>query len=272
MEPFILENESILFIEGWMKKNHRLTAGFTTKIGGRSEGPFAGFNLAFHVQDNPMSVRLNRKELGEKIGFPVRYWVGAEQIHKAVIRKVSRKDRGRGALDYEDSFKGTDGFFTADKGVLLTLCYADCVPLLFYAPRQEAIGAAHAGWRGSVQGIAAEMIKVFEEENIPPRDILVVVGPSICENCYIVDNQVIELVKSGLAEGEKKTYNFIYGNQYKLNLQELNKQILLQSKVPEKNIRVTKYCTSCHRDLFFSHRRDQGKTGRMMSFIGLKED
>ncbi|MFS8631700.1 MAG: peptidoglycan editing factor PgeF [Bacillales bacterium] len=272
MEPFLLENESFLLLRDWMDSNPRLIAGFTTKHGGYSKGPYTSLNMAFHVNDESDAVRLNRQKVGRELDFSVHHWVGAEQIHDAVIRKVSKSDTGKGALSYEDAIKGTDGFFTLDKGVLLTLCFADCVPVYFFSPRHGAVGIAHAGWRGTVKGIAAEMIRVFQEEKIPPRDIFVVIGPSICEKCYIVDDKVIEIVKSRLAEGEKKTYNFIYGNQYTLNLQEANKQILMQAKVPEQNIRITNFCTGHHHNLFFSHRRDKGKTGRMMGFIGWKED
>lgn len=272
MEPFLLKNESFLLIKDWMDEHPRLMAGITTKHGGFSKGPYTSLNMAFHVNDENDSVRLNREIIGRKIEFSVLHWVGAEQIHDVVIKKVDKGDTGRGALSYEDAFKGTDGFFTLDKGVLLTLCFADCVPLYFFAPRQGAVGIAHAGWRGTVKGIAERMIHVFQEENIPPRDIFVVIGPSICEKCYIVDDKVIDIVKSRLAGGKKKTYNFIYGNQYTLNLQEMNRQILLEAKVPEQNIRVTKFCTGHHHNLFFSHRRDKGRTGRMMGFIGWKEE
>lgn len=272
MEPFAIKNESYLLIEDWDSCPKGVIAGFTTKNGGKSEGPFSSLNLGFHVHDKYEAVCINRKIAANSIGMSMDSWVGAEQTHETRIEKVSRMDRGRGALSYDTAFKGTDGFFTLEKGILLTLCFADCVPLFFYAPQKGAIGLAHAGWRGSVRGIAGEMISTFNKEGIAAQDILVVVGPSICENCYIVDKQVIEIVKPRLEEDVKKPYNLINGNQYKLNLQELNKQILMQSGVPENNIRMTSYCTSCHHDLFFSHRRDQGQTGRMMSFIGWKED
>lgn len=272
MEPFLMKNESCLLVEDWIKGHNGLIAGFTTKNGGKSEEPFSSLNLGFHVHDKYETVCANREIAANSIGLSVQSWVGAQQTHESRIEKISKKDRGRGALSYETAFKRTDGFFTFEKGILLTLCFADCVPLFFYAPHQEAIGLVHAGWRGSVQGIASEMISTFNKEGIGAQDVLVVVGPSICENCYIVDDKVIEIVNSRLAEDVKKPYNLSYGNHYKLNLQKFNKQILLQSGVPEQNIRMTKYCTSCHHDLFFSHRRDKGQTGRMMSFIGWKED
>lgn len=270
MEPFILKNEQFFLIDGWNKDS--LVAGFTTKNGGMSREAFSSLNIGFHVQDEYKSVCQNRELIGDLLHFPIQNWVGAEQTHGIKIAKVNRDERGIGATVYEDSFKDTDGFFTKESGVLLTLCYADCVPLYFYAPKQHAVGIAHSGWKGTVHGIGKEMVDVFQGEKVSLDDIFVVIGPSICENCYIVDNRVIELVHKILEDVEEKPYNLINGNQYYLNLKELNRLILIKAGIPEENIQVTNFCTSCHSDQFFSHRRDKGSTGRMMSFIGWKED
>jgi YfiH family protein len=272
MEPFFLKNNQYFLIHDWVKEQDGLIAGFTTKNGGRSQNEYSSLNFGFHVNDQFEAVCENRKLFADLIQFPVHHWVGAEQTHEINILKVGKKERGRGSLSYEDAFKKTDGFFTMENGILLTLCFADCVPLFFYAPKEKAIGIAHGGWRGSVSGIAEEMIGVFLKESIVPKDILVVMGPSICENCYIVDDYVTQFVKNRLEDIAEKPYNLVNGNQYRLNLKELNRQILLKAGVPDENIRITNYCTSCHQDQFFSHRRDKGHTGRMMGFIGWKED
>lgn len=270
MEPFFLEKEPFYLIEDWMERN--LIAGFTTKNGGQSTGDFTSLNVGFHVHDLYQTVCQNRTLLSEQLGFPLENWVGAEQTHDNRIMKISDVDRGRGATSYEDSFKETDGFFTKEPGILLTMCYADCVPLYFYAPEAHAIGIAHAGWKGTVKGIAREMVLVFGEEQIEPEDIKVVIGPSICENCYIVDDRVIGFVENILEDVEEKPYNLISGNIYQLDLKRLNHQILVNSGIKEENINISNLCTSCNEEQFFSHRRDNGKTGRMMSFIGWKED
>lgn len=270
MEPFFLKNEQYYLIKDWVTDS--LIVGFTSKNGGVSKGDFSSLNVGLHVKDDPEAVCENRRIVGELLEFPLSSWVAAEQTHEQNIVKVGFNNRGRGATDYEDSFKSTDGLFTTESGVLLTLCYADCVPLYFYAPKVHAIGIAHAGWKGTVKGIGREMVRKYAEEQIAPKDILVVVGPSICENCYIVDDRVIGLVQNILEDVEEKPYNLISGNQYHLNLKELNRLILIKSGIPEANIQVSKHCTSCDETEFFSHRRDKGSTGRMMSFIGWKED
>ncbi|WP_174733850.1 peptidoglycan editing factor PgeF [Mesobacillus harenae] len=272
MEPFLLKKKEFFAISDWMEKFPGLTAGFSTRNGGASETPFYSLNLGHHVGDTPKAVFENRQRFSQKIGFALENWVGAEQTHGKRIQYVTKNDRGKGAAIYDSSIVDTDGFYTQDKDVLLTLCYADCVPLYFIAPESGMIGIAHAGWQGTVKGIGREMVNAFAEKGISPDSIKAVVGPSICQKCYIVDERVITLVQNILEDVEKKPYNLISEGQYSLDLQELNKQILITAGVKKEAVSVTEYCTSCHEDLFFSHRRDKGASGRMISFIGWKED
>lgn len=272
MEPFVLQKQSFFSIQPWTDQFTGLTAGMTTKNDGESKEPYLSLNLGFHVGDELASVCANREKLGTQLEFPLQDWVGAEQTHDIHIRKVSKADRGKGSISYDDSFKNTDGFYTNEPGILLTLCYADCVPLFFIAPKKRMVGVAHAGWKGTVKQIAAHMIELWRQEGIESKDIFVAIGPSICEKCYIVDKHVIDLVQNILEDVEEKPYNLITAGQYSLNLQKTNKLLLEKAGVPAQNIVVTGYCSSCDHSQFFSHRRDHGQTGRMLSFIGWKED
>lgn len=267
-----MQEKSFFTIKSWVDQFPGLVAGITTKKDGNSKGEFASLNLGFHVGDSLLDVCSNRQKFAQQLDFPLHNWVGAEQTHNVAIKKVTKADRGKGSDSYEHAFKGTDGFYTDEKGILLTLCFADCVPLFFVAPERGMIGAAHAGWKGTVQQIAVHMVNHWKLEGITPEQIFAVIGPSICEKCYIVDNRVIDLVQNILEDVEKKPYNLIKDCQYSLDLREVNRQLLLKAGVPEKNILVTGYCSSCDREEFFSHRRDHGHTGRMLSFIGWKED
>ncbi|AZU61444.1 peptidoglycan editing factor PgeF [Neobacillus mesonae] len=271
MEPFVRNNQSYLAIESWKDQFPGLVAGITTKSGGVSKGNFETLNLGFHVGDEVNDVCVNRKEVARQLDFSLNHWVGAEQIHDIVLKKVGQEDRGKGSDSYDQSFKGTDGFYTNEDGVLLTLCYADCVPLFFIAPKSRMIGTAHAGWKGSVGQIARRMVVSWEDEGIEAKDIHVVIGPSICENCYIVDNRVVKLIENILEDVDRKPYNLVSDGQFSLDLRELNRMLLIAAGVPERQIMVSGFCTSCDRELFFSYRRDQGRTGRMLSFIGWKE-
>jgi hypothetical protein len=271
MEPFVQQNQSICIIDQWTRKNLGLIAGITTKNGGISKGDYQELNLGFHVGDDPHDVYINRVKVSEQIDFRLKQWVGAEQTHNVRIKKVTKTDIGKGADTYTSSFKGTDGFYTDEEGILLTLCFADCVPLFFVAPDKHMIGIAHAGWKGSVHGIARHMVEAWGREGIDPQQIFVTIGPSICGKCYIVDDYCINFVENALVDTDEKPYNLIGEGQYSLDLRELNRLVLLKAGILEKNISVTGYCSSCDDELFFSHRRDQGRTGRMMSFIGWKE-
>jgi polyphenol oxidase len=272
-EVFQFNGEEVLFLESWNLLMPQLVVGFTTKNGGCSKGAFATLNLGLHVSDDKDHVLLNRKRLAEVLRFPLEQWVCCEQIHDNRIEKVTKSDCGKGVLHYETAIARADGLYTNEANILLALCYADCVPLYFIAPKQGLVGAAHAGWKGSVKNIAGEMVRIWtEKEKIPHRDILVAIGPSIGPCCYIVDDRVIYLVKDVLGDSSLRTYSETSKGQYALDLKELNRLLLLNAGIPEQNINISRYCTSCESDFFFSHRRDNGKTGRMMSFIGRKEE
>ncbi|MGM9925293.1 MAG: peptidoglycan editing factor PgeF [Bacillus sp. (in: firmicutes)] len=268
-EIFEKQKDQYFTIPEWEGMDSRLTVGFTTKNGGVSKGAYSTLNTGFHVGDEAADVVENRKIIADQLAFPLSGWVGAEQTHRTRIKRVTHAERGLGAVDYHSALQDTDGLYTSDSGVLLTLCYADCVPIYYFAPGHSHIGMAHAGWKGSVAGIAAEMIRKWQANGIDPSDIYTVIGPSICQECYVVDDKVIDEVNKVVEEADEKPYNLIREGQYKLNLKKLNEMILKSAGV--KHIAVSGYCTSCHDKEFFSYRRDGGKTGRLMSFIGWKE-
>ncbi|KAB7669251.1 peptidoglycan editing factor PgeF [Bacillus sp. B1-b2] len=270
MEPFTLENKEFLRIKKWEDSFPFLVAGFTTKNGGKSTDNKTSLNMAFHVDDTKEKVVENRQIVASRLYFPLSQWVGAEQTHKKRIKVVTKADIGSGSSDYESAIKDTDGLFTLEKNVLLTLCYADCVPLYFIHPKTKAIGIAHAGWQGTVQLIAKEMIEIYAAHQIPAEEIQVVIGPAISDRYYRVDNRVIDKVDKVVLNKEK-AYQMVSPGQYQLNLQEVNKQVLMQSGVRKDNIEITNYCTFHDMDFFYSHRRDNGDTGRMMSYIGWRE-
>ncbi|WP_199426002.1 peptidoglycan editing factor PgeF [Thermaerobacillus caldiproteolyticus] len=272
-EIFQRTGEELLLLQNWSKLSQEVVAGFTTKHGGISDEPFATFNLGLHVSDVVSSVRHNRQTLANLLQFPLELWVCCEQTHDSRIEKVTKSDGGKGVVDYHSAIAGTDGLYTDEAGVLLTLCFADCVPLYFIAPKQNMIGLAHAGWKGTVKNIAGKMVRLWNErEHIPFDDIYVAIGPSIGSCCYIVDDRVIHLVNNVLGETNSVPYRLISVGQYALDLKELNKVLLIKAGIREEQIYLSHYCTSCTDHLFFSHRRDNGKTGRMMAFIGRREE
>ncbi|KAA0548016.1 peptidoglycan editing factor PgeF [Bacillus sp. BGMRC 2118] len=273
MEPFTMNQSDMMVIPEWQSMDSSLVVGFTTKNGGVSNAPYHTFNLGLHVNDNKEDVIDNRKKLARLTGFQLSQLVCSDQVHDANVLKVTSSDRGKGVLDYNSAIANTDGIYTDEPNLLLTSCYADCVPLYFYVPSSNIVGLAHAGWKGTVKKIASTMIhNLVEDEHVNTDDILAAIGPSIRDCCYIVDDVVINEVKKILGYKDLSVYHEVSAGQYRLNLAILNKLILIRAGVKSENISISSYCTSCEENLFFSHRRDKGKTGRMMSFIGYRED
>ncbi|WP_409292138.1 peptidoglycan editing factor PgeF [Peribacillus sp. SCS-37] len=270
-EPFIVAEQKYFRLAPFEDKDPRITAGFTSREGGISGNHFNSLNMGYHVGDVQEKVTANRARLAGEIGFGLPSWCGAEQTHGTNIMKLTKEHAGMGADSYISAIKDTDGFFTDQEGLLLTMCFADCVPLYFLAPERGLAGIAHAGWKGTTAGIGSKMAERWGEEGVRPSDIFAAIGPSICKSCYIVDDRVINFAKNRLEEADKKPYNQIKEGQYELDLKELNSIILQKAGIPADNIYVSSMCTSCHSS-FFSHRKDRGKTGRMMGFIGLKEE
>ncbi|MDL5141313.1 peptidoglycan editing factor PgeF [Bacillus atrophaeus] len=272
--PFSLTTPSTLMIQDWNQtnqKNAKIIAGFTTKNGGVSKPPFESLNTGLHVHDKDADVVENRKKIAGLFDTDLQSWVFADQTHEHHVRKVTHEDGGKGAREYSSAFKATDGLYTSEKNVFMALCFADCVPLFFYDSVRSLVGIAHAGWKGTVKQIGREMVKRWtDEEGSRLSDIQAVIGPSISAGCYTVDDRVITEVNA-LPFSAEHAVNKTGPGQYQLDLKELNRLILIESGISNENISVSGLCTEKEHPLFFSHRRDQGKTGRMMSFIGMKE-
>ncbi|UJL47860.1 peptidoglycan editing factor PgeF [Virgibacillus sp. NKC19-16] len=264
-EPFKQSNESYLHIEKWQKLNPKLHAGFTTRNGGVSQPPFDTLNCGLHVQDEYDHVNLNRQILAKHLTIPLKNWVAGEQTHQTTVKIVGPEDKGKGAASHQSSIKSTDGLITKERGILCTAFFADCVPLYFFDPKHEFIGIAHAGWKGSVNRIGGQMVQKLQTVGVNPADLLVAIGPCISQQCYEVDENVIRHLT---LQDREKTVISRGNNRYLLDLKQLNVEILLQCGVLRNNIDVTNYCTFQDDALFFSHRRDKGKTGRMLGFLG----
>ncbi|MFS0871632.1 peptidoglycan editing factor PgeF [Paenibacillus xylanilyticus] len=298
MEPFILNKQNferaedqqanggpdplLLYVEPWRQQFNRMTAGFTTRQGGVGSQPYASLNCAYHVGDDPSDVLTNRRLVAEKLGFSVEAWTCGEQVHGKHVAVIRAEDQGRGLLDRQSALQDTDGLVTNVPGVLLTSFYADCVPLYFYDPVQQAVGLAHAGWKGTVAGIAQSMVETMEREyGSRQQDIRAAIGPSIGDCCYEVDEAVMQHVRVWFesSPGNDEYNNSAQGRVYHssgngktmLNLKECNRHIMMKAGILPDHIECTTWCTSCHPELFFSYRKENGTTGRMASWIGLEE-
>lgn len=240
---------------------------FTTRLGGVSEGEFSSMNLSFTRGDQADHVAENYRRIGEALGCVPENMIASHQTHTTNIRKVGRVDRGKGITrprDYED----IDGLMTNVSGIVLVTYFADCVPLFFVDTVHRAIGLAHSGWRGTVAGMGACMVRAMETAyGTRPEELSVAIGPSICADCYEVGEDVAGqfgrfsgVVTPGRIQGK-----------YQLDLREANRQNLLLAGVRSEKIAVTDICTCCNDSYLFSHRASRGRRGNMGAFLGLKE-
>lgn len=262
------DDRSVLMIKEWEKDN--VIAGMTTRHGGMSDAPYRSLNVGFHVGDRYENVMKNRKLLTEKLAFPLERWVLGEQSHGNKVFKVMSEDSGKGSMSLDTAVAAVDGLYTNERDILLVALYADCVPLYFFESEQRMIGIAHAGWKGTVSNIAGRMVEAWKKEGIDPAKIEVVIGPSISECCYEVDERVISEVRK-LSIKDNRVFRQHQQGKYMLNLKLLNKLLLMQAGVDETKITQSSWCTSCFSSTFFSHRKERGQTGRMMAFIGLRQ-
>lgn len=249
--------------------------GFSTRLGGVSEGMFESMNLGSESSgygDDPEKIKINYERIAGSIGIDPRSIVVSKQVHKTNIRLVTEEDRGKGLYiprDYEE----IDGLVTDRPGVTLVTKYADCVPLYFVDRKNRAIGLTHSGWRGTVSKIGKktveEMMNFFGTN---PEDLTAVIGPSICNNCYEVGEEVAQVFQDAFS---RIGYNMnqilvkINPGSYQLNLWEVNRCILMEAGLKVEKIHVSGVCTACNSDLLFSHRKTGGKRGSLAAFLAL---
>ena len=275
MEPFvqyIAENGVELYrLDGWMSQFPGLSAGFTGRNGGTGSAPYATLNLGLHVGDEPAVVVDNRRLLAGSLATPLEAWTYGEQVHGARVQTVEPAHRGRGTLEQTDAFPEADAFITADRGIMMAALFADCVPLYFIDPAHQAVGLAHAGWKGTVQQIARRTAEAMTQTfGTRPAELYAAIGPSIGACCYEVDDRVTGSVtaQTGLQGEPFFRPSPVNPGKFMLNLQEINRKIMIEAGILPQHIEMTNLCTSCAVSQFFSHRKENGRTGRMAAWIG----
>ena len=218
-----------------------------------------------------MSVYENYRRFAAALGFSERDIVTSDQTHTANVRIITEEDRGNGIMKPRP-YTDVDGMITNVRGLVLATFYADCVPLYFVDPVHHAIGLSHSGWRGTVAKIGAVTIRKMQETyGTDPADVYAAIGPSICQECYEVSEDVIlEFQKSFAPEHWEKLFYKKENGKYQLNLWEANKIIFTEAGITEKHISMPGICTCCNPDFLFSHRASHGKRGNLGAFLGLK--
>ena len=247
-----------------------LRHGFSTRLGGVSEGVFASMNLSFTRGDDEAAVRENFDRFCAAIDVNAEDVVISAQTHTANVKTVTAADRGRG-ITREKEYTDVDGLITNDPGVVLCTQYADCVPLFFADPVKRVVATSHAGWRGTAAGIAAVTVeRMAAEFGCDPADIIVAIGPSIGHCCFEVDSPVYDAFTQ-VAAFDDTCYTDNGGGKYHIDLWRVNRNWMLRAGILPEHITVTDLCTRCHPDLFWSHRKTGNDRGSLAAFIALAD-
>lgn len=244
--------------------------GFSTRKGGVSTGIFSSMNLNFKRGDDPDAVMENYRRMAAALNMRVEDMVLSDQTHTTNVRVITEEDRGKGILKPQD-YSDVDGMITNVPGIVLVTSYADCVPLYFVDPVRKAIGLSHSGWKGTVGHIGQKTVwKMHEVYGSEPKDIVAAIGPSICQSCYEVSDDVAEAFRANFTADEAADILLDKGNgKYQLDLWKANWYVLADAGILPEHLSVTDLCTACHPDLLWSHRKTNGQRGGLSAFLSL---
>ena len=241
----------------------------STRLGGVSKDYLASMNLGFNRGDLDENVIRNHEIFANVIGVNPKNIVTGNQTHTTNVKVVTKDDCGKGI--YRDrNYTDIDGLITNEKGIVLATYYADCVPLLIVDTKNKAIGLSHSGWRGTVGKIGKVTIeKMGELYGTKPEDIVACIGPSICQKCYEISEEVAVQFKEAFPDNIKEILIDKGNGKYQLDLWECNRINFKEAGVLPENIKVTDICTCHNTDVLFSHRGHNGKRGNLGAFLSI---
>lgn len=235
-----------------------LVHGFFGRAGGVSQGARGSLNLSFNIGDDAANVDENWLRVHSALAGVAVVTMG--QVHGARVVRVD------GSINRVDA---VDALFTDHPGISVGVMTADCVPILMIAPEARVAIAVHAGWRGTLAGIAAVAVAAVSRDlNVSPRSLQVALGPAIDQCCYEVDASIGHQLEA--AFGKLGAAWQARGDKGHLDLRATNRQILIAAGVPETAIDIIGPCTACQMMQYFSHRGSDGQAGRQLSVVGWK--
>ena len=242
--------------------------GFTTRHEGISRPPYNSLNLGMNTDDSPHNVEGNRSILARAFGITMESLVTVKQTHSCDILAIDEPN------DDFSHFLGieADAIITNQPGVMIGVTIADCVPLLLHDAVKGVIAVVHAGWQGTASRITAATVAGMKEQfGCRPSDIRAAIGPCIAKCCYEVDQAVKDGFSNHNTPWDPVAEPAAPG-KWRLDMVLANRIQLEEAGVPSVSIQDSGHCVCCHRELFFSYRRDNGDTGRQIGFIMLKGD
>lgn len=244
---------------------------FTTRAGGVSQGIYESLNLSFSRGDDAAAVFENYRRVAEALQTTPEAIVTSDQTHTTNVRYVGKEDQGKGII-YPRDYTDVDGMITNEPGVVLATFYADCVPLYFVDPVHHAIGLSHSGWRGTVERMGAVTIqKMMQHFGTDPKDLLCAIGPSICQSCYEVSDDVAKAFMQAFSDHIPQILEEKKNGKYQLDLWKSNEIVMREAGVLKEHLAVTNICTCCNDKQLFSHRASKGKRGNLGAFLMLCE-
>ena len=270
MERFILKYANNGLWYGTFTHFDKLAVkhGISSRLGGTSSQPFTSLNLGLHTGDEDKQVIINRQLFCKGVGVVADDIVTAEQIHTDRVLVVTKQHIGKGAKKYSEAIRATDALITNVPDIPLMLFFADCVPVLIVDPVKKVIGIAHAGWKGTMANIAQKTVLTMQTQfGTNPQQCFVGIAPSIGPCCYEVEEVVINKLKAQFENWEQLVRP--NGDKWYLDLWQANRLQLERIGVQGRNIVVSKVCTACNKELFFSYRAENAHTGRMGAVIVL---
>lgn len=249
--------------------------GFSTRMGGVSEGIFSSMNFGIESSpypDKSENILENYNRMASSIGVEPNSFVISKQVHKTNIRVVEKSDLGKG-LTIPADYAEIDGMITNKPGITLVTKYADCVPLYFVDPKKRAIGLSHSGWRGTVKKIGKITIEAMTHHyGCDPKDIIGVIGPSICKDCYEIGEEVAQEFDQSFEHAQQRgILEKKENSKYLCDLWAANKEVFLEAGIRRDNITISGVCTCCNSDWMFSHRITGTSRGSLAAFLALGE-
>ena len=240
--------------------------GFTTRLGGVSQGHLASLNLGSHRGDDPANVQENYARLTRAMGSRPEKLVLTWQIHSDIVRQVTAADAA--GIDHR-SYPQCDALITNDPGTALLVFTADCTPILLWDPVTGAVGAIHAGWRGTAQDIAGKTLAAMVEAyGCKPENVRAAIGPNIGACCFETDRDVPAAMEALLGEAALPHIS-CRGEKFLVDLKQINALLLQRRGVTQ--VEVATQCTYCDPTRFWSHRRTGDQRGSQGAIIVCKE-
>ena len=239
---------------------------FTTRFGGVSTGVLDSLNIAIKEGEREENVQENIRILAQALGFSMDDLVTTRQTHSDIVRVVTKRDH---ISCFHRDYPECDALVTADPGTALMIFTADCTPILLHDPVTGAVGAAHAGWRGTASQIGAKTVAAMVENfGCDPANIRAAIGPNIAQCHFQTDSDVPEAMLEAFGE-DAKAFIREENEKYYVNLKELNALSLRRAGVA--HIEISTACTACEPDRFWSHRVTNGRRGSQGAVIVCKE-